>query len=198
MSSFNPSTTRSAPGCHPCLRYDLLPMSPGRTKLDMAEGEELDSNSLPSPRTEAGRGGEKLDANLLHRCNIAELALGAGPPLPADEGKQVCRFRRTLEPVGGSQAVGRDLLGGKLRRGPRFGGAPVPGRPGLPPPSPSSAPTIPPCGARWPVRASQLFSPRVSFLQLARASPSAPPRPCGVFWLSEIRSQSTSLAHPSD
>ncbi len=28
----NPSTTRSARGCHPCLRYDLLPMSPGRTK----------------------------------------------------------------------------------------------------------------------------------------------------------------------
>lgn len=24
----NPSTTRSARGCHPCLRYDLLPMSP--------------------------------------------------------------------------------------------------------------------------------------------------------------------------
>jgi hypothetical protein len=28
----NPSTTRSAPGCHPCLRYDLLPMSPGSCK----------------------------------------------------------------------------------------------------------------------------------------------------------------------
>ena len=27
----NPSTTRSARGCHPCLRYDLLPMCPGRT-----------------------------------------------------------------------------------------------------------------------------------------------------------------------
>jgi hypothetical protein len=27
----NPSTTRSARGCHPCLRYVLLPMSPGRT-----------------------------------------------------------------------------------------------------------------------------------------------------------------------
>ncbi len=25
----NPSTTRSARGCHPCLRYDLLPLSPG-------------------------------------------------------------------------------------------------------------------------------------------------------------------------
>ena len=28
----NPSTTRSARGCHPCLRYKLLPMSPGRTQ----------------------------------------------------------------------------------------------------------------------------------------------------------------------
>ena len=28
----DPSTTRSARGCHPCLRYDLLPMSPGRTE----------------------------------------------------------------------------------------------------------------------------------------------------------------------
>ncbi len=27
----NRSTTRSARGCHPCLRYDLLPMSPGWT-----------------------------------------------------------------------------------------------------------------------------------------------------------------------
>ena len=27
----NPSTTRSARGCHPCLRYVLLPMSPGWT-----------------------------------------------------------------------------------------------------------------------------------------------------------------------
>src|SRR5712672_3272428 len=27
----NQSTTRSARGCHPCLRYDLLPMSPVRT-----------------------------------------------------------------------------------------------------------------------------------------------------------------------
>src|ERR1700682_1790357 len=28
----NPSTTRSARGCHPCLRYDPLPMCPGWTK----------------------------------------------------------------------------------------------------------------------------------------------------------------------
>jgi transposase-like protein len=27
----NPSTTRSARGCHPCLRYEVLPISPGRT-----------------------------------------------------------------------------------------------------------------------------------------------------------------------
>ena len=29
----NPSTTRSARGCHPCLRYDPLPMSPGRAHM---------------------------------------------------------------------------------------------------------------------------------------------------------------------
>jgi hypothetical protein len=28
----NPSTTRSARGCHPCLRYVVLPMCPGRTR----------------------------------------------------------------------------------------------------------------------------------------------------------------------
>jgi hypothetical protein len=29
QKTMQPSTTRSARGCHPCLRYDLLPMSPG-------------------------------------------------------------------------------------------------------------------------------------------------------------------------
>src|SRR5690606_38641174 len=33
------STTRSARGCHPCLRYKLLPMSPGRTGEFLAERE---------------------------------------------------------------------------------------------------------------------------------------------------------------
>jgi hypothetical protein len=33
----NPSTTRSARGCHPCLRYGLLPMCPGRTRNGVAE-----------------------------------------------------------------------------------------------------------------------------------------------------------------
>jgi hypothetical protein len=28
---YNPSTTRSAQGCHLCLRYGVLPMCPGRT-----------------------------------------------------------------------------------------------------------------------------------------------------------------------
>jgi hypothetical protein len=32
-----PSTTRSARGCHPCLGYDLLPMCPGRTRDAVAE-----------------------------------------------------------------------------------------------------------------------------------------------------------------
>jgi hypothetical protein len=35
----NPSTTRSARGCHPCLRYNLLlPVCPGRTNNRLAEG----------------------------------------------------------------------------------------------------------------------------------------------------------------
>ena len=36
----NPSTTRSARGCHPCLRYDLLPMSPGRTPVTYVSGPD--------------------------------------------------------------------------------------------------------------------------------------------------------------
>src|SRR3546814_870558 len=32
----NPSTTRSARGCHSCLRYSPLPMSPGRTTAALA------------------------------------------------------------------------------------------------------------------------------------------------------------------
>ena len=35
----NLSTTRSVPACHPCLRYNPLPMSPGRTLLMLAETE---------------------------------------------------------------------------------------------------------------------------------------------------------------
>ena len=35
-SPCNPSTTRSARGCHPCLRYVLLPMSPGWTNTMLA------------------------------------------------------------------------------------------------------------------------------------------------------------------
>jgi hypothetical protein len=31
QNTLQPPTTRSARGCHPCLRYDLLPMCPGRT-----------------------------------------------------------------------------------------------------------------------------------------------------------------------
>jgi hypothetical protein len=35
----SPSTTRSARGCHPCLRYVLLPISLGRTHSVLAERE---------------------------------------------------------------------------------------------------------------------------------------------------------------
>src|SRR4051794_36234990 len=36
----NLSTTRSARGCHPCLRYDLSPMCPGWTKLGIKEVDD--------------------------------------------------------------------------------------------------------------------------------------------------------------
>ncbi len=45
----NLSTTRSARGCHLCLRYALLPMSPGRTSEELAEREDLKTNLLQSP-----------------------------------------------------------------------------------------------------------------------------------------------------
>ena len=54
----NPSTTRSARGCHPCLRYVPLPMSPGRTYVsgldiaDLAEPEGFEpSIGLNNPIT---------------------------------------------------------------------------------------------------------------------------------------------------
>jgi hypothetical protein len=37
-----PSTTRPARGCHPCLRYVLLPISPGRTQYLVVAGEGLE------------------------------------------------------------------------------------------------------------------------------------------------------------
>ncbi len=43
----SPSTTRSARGCHPCLRYNLLPMSPGRTHKNWSG--RRDSNPRPRP-----------------------------------------------------------------------------------------------------------------------------------------------------
>lgn len=36
----NPSTTRSARGCHPCLRYDMSPICPGRTKVGVVRKRE--------------------------------------------------------------------------------------------------------------------------------------------------------------
>jgi hypothetical protein len=43
----NPSTTRPARGCHPCLRYDPSPMSPGLTR-EIWSGRR-DSNPRPRP-----------------------------------------------------------------------------------------------------------------------------------------------------
>ncbi len=45
VSGPRPSTTRSARGCHLCLRYDLSPMCPGRTANVWCRGR--DSNPRP-------------------------------------------------------------------------------------------------------------------------------------------------------
>jgi hypothetical protein len=37
LETLQPLDNRSARGCHPCLRYDLLPMSPGWTTAKLAE-----------------------------------------------------------------------------------------------------------------------------------------------------------------
>ena len=44
----NPSTTRLGPGCHPCLRYVLSPMCPGRTGENLVpqEGFEPPTHAL--------------------------------------------------------------------------------------------------------------------------------------------------------
>src|SRR2546429_650385 len=38
--------TGSARGCHPCLRYSLLPMCPGRTRNGMARSEGFEPPAL--------------------------------------------------------------------------------------------------------------------------------------------------------
>ncbi len=43
----SPSTTRSARGCHPCLRYVVLPTCPGRTRKSWSG--RRDSNPRPRP-----------------------------------------------------------------------------------------------------------------------------------------------------
>ena len=47
----NPSTTRSARGCHPCLRYDLLPMSPGWTTDWLAGVVRLELRNPSGPKS---------------------------------------------------------------------------------------------------------------------------------------------------
>ena len=48
QKTLQPSTTRSARGCYPCLRYNLSPMYPGRTTVALATpgGLEPPTNSL--------------------------------------------------------------------------------------------------------------------------------------------------------
>src|SRR6266567_3419824 len=46
QKTLQPLDNPSARGCHPCLRYDLLPMSPGWTKSDRTHMEELEPPTL--------------------------------------------------------------------------------------------------------------------------------------------------------
>jgi hypothetical protein len=59
------STTRSARGCHPCLRYNSLPMSPGRTK-DKLIGVAGFEPATPSSR-KSGPTENTTKINDLHR-----------------------------------------------------------------------------------------------------------------------------------
>jgi hypothetical protein len=44
--SCKPSTTRSARGCHPCLRYKTLPISPGRTEITVVAGAGFEPRAV--------------------------------------------------------------------------------------------------------------------------------------------------------
>src|SRR3546814_13022434 len=81
-----PSTTRSARGCHPCLRYSPLPMSPGRTRVRVAEGVGFEPTMG------------------FHPCQFSRLVpYTARPPLPSTarseerrggtESVRTCRYR---------------------------------------------------------------------------------------------------------
>ena len=54
------STTRSALGCHPCLGYNLLPTSPGRTKNGMVEVRGETSNRNQRDGLAGGIAQEKM------------------------------------------------------------------------------------------------------------------------------------------
>ena len=54
QKTLQPLDSRSARGCHPCLRYVLLPICPGRTPDQLAEGEELGSNLLHVANSDPG------------------------------------------------------------------------------------------------------------------------------------------------
>src|SRR4029077_10141534 len=56
----NPSTTPSAQGCHPCLRYVPLPMSPVRTADSPVEGDGFEP-SVPLKGTKMVIEGREAD-----------------------------------------------------------------------------------------------------------------------------------------
>ena len=62
-----PSTTRSARGCHPCLRYKLLPMSPGRTLMKWRRGRDSNPQSGKTPDSRQSPGGWPFQ-RYNHRC----------------------------------------------------------------------------------------------------------------------------------
>ena len=112
----NPSTTRSARGCDPCLRYVPLPMSPGRTLLVLAELVLAEREGFEPPIG-------------LHLCRISSAVHSTTlPPLQAPlwAVSSGPRSGRVLGEDGwADKAVNARILPGQTKHGRRRVGPPV-------------------------------------------------------------------------
>ena len=74
----NPSTTRSARGCHLCLRYDLSPMCPGWTIEALAEGVGFEPTIRFPVYTLSKRAPSATRPSLRERCGAGNIATRGG------------------------------------------------------------------------------------------------------------------------